>query len=624
MALAGLLLFVAGLSLGPVQETDLFFRMAAGEQFLQTGQLVHRNLFSFTFPDQPYLDPAWLFDTAAAALYRLGGFPAVVLGKTVLLLGLALFAYRLCRRRGASPTLAALTLALAFLFMRERLVERPHIVSLPGEVAVLAFLPLLERGDRRGYLLLPLVVLWANLHAGAFLAPFMIALAAVGALLDRRGLRAGLRLASTALLAATLLLATPIGTGIFQYLGFHVGIFDLHPVDEFRAVTWRSDAGFILFGLGAILVLALSRRGCWRERLPAAGLLGLAIWHVRFGADATLVLALIAAPALEHLAGRFAGLRPRLAQAILLGALTLATLGPRIAEAGRGGRLVDLGLDEDALPLDAIRFVEAHGLRERMYNDFEVGAYLLWQGYPRYRVFVDPRLPAYPRKFHALLGRFDLTRAEWARAMRELGVQSALLDYAGINRRAALWDPEEWALVLREKDSRVFVRRSDEWRTLIAALEIPATFDFTVEEGAITRPLPAPPHRSPVPACEWQVRLGDLYFDLDEHESDRAVAAYRVALAAPVGCLGREHELVTSSWVGSLDVAAGRFDQALPLLDRALAIAPADTAVLTNRALALEGLGRASAAREVWSRISTLAAGTELGKRAAARATSRK
>src|ERR1039457_2880050 len=72
MALAGLLVFVAGLCLGPMQETDLFFRLASGEQFLRTGALVHHNLFSFTYPDAPYLDSAWLFDTAAALVFRDG------------------------------------------------------------------------------------------------------------------------------------------------------------------------------------------------------------------------------------------------------------------------------------------------------------------------------------------------------------------------------------------------------------------------------------------------------------------------------------------------------------------------------------------------------------------------
>src|SRR5512133_3079271 len=111
MALAGLLVFVAGLCLGPVEESDLFFRMAAGEQFLRTGHVLRRNLFSFTFPDQPYLDPSWLFDAGAALVFRLGGFPAVVLAKTAVVLLLAVFAYRVCRGRGAGPVTAALALA---------------------------------------------------------------------------------------------------------------------------------------------------------------------------------------------------------------------------------------------------------------------------------------------------------------------------------------------------------------------------------------------------------------------------------------------------------------------------------------------------------------------------------
>ncbi|MBN2576816.1 MAG: hypothetical protein JXP73_19795 [Deltaproteobacteria bacterium] len=617
MALLGLLVFVAGLCLGPMQETDLFFRLAAGEQFLRSGRIVHRNLFSFTFPNTPYLDPAWLFDALAAAMFRLGGFPAVVLAKTALVLALAGFAYRLCRGRGASPVVACLGLALAFFCMRERLVERPHLFSLFGEVAVLAFLPWFDRGNRRAWLLLPLVALWANLHAGAFVAPILLGLAGAGALLDRGGPRPALRFALAALLSAAALLATPVGPGVFRYLAFHVGIFDVHPVDEFRPATWRSDAGFVLFALGALLILAISRRGLWKERLPAAGLLGLALWHVRFAADAILVLAVVATPALEHLAGRLWAWRPRLQAAGLLVALGLAAFVPRLAQASHGGRFLAIGLDESALPLPALRFVERHGLRERMYNDFEFGAYLLWQGYPRYRVFVDPRLPAYPRNFHGLLGRFAITRGEWTRAMSELGVQSALLGYAGINRRMALWDPDVWALVFRAKDSRVFVRRRDEWRDLIARFEIPATFSFTVENGALLRPLSRRPAASPVPDCEWQARLGDLYFDLDQGGSERATAAYRAALAAGPGCLEREHERAAAAWIGSLDVGAGRFDEALPLLDRALAVAPSDRALLINRALALAGVGRASEARALWNQVAKLAPETALGRRAA-------
>ena len=62
--------------------------------------------------------------------------------------------------------------------------------------------------------------------------------------------------------------------------------------------------------------------------------------------------------------------------------------------------------------------------------------------------------------------------------------------------------------------------------------------------------------------------------------------------------------------------------QALALLDRSLLLAPDDTAVLSNRALALEALARPREAAQAWSRIAALAAGTPLGDRALARARS--
>jgi tetratricopeptide (TPR) repeat protein len=235
-------------------------------------------------------------------------------------------------------------------------------------------------------------------------------------------------------------------------------------------------------------------------------------------------------------------------------------------------------------------------------------------------VFVDPRLPAYPTEFHQLLGRSEISREEWTRAMDHFGVTSALLDYADVNRRVAFWDPEAWALVFRAQDARVFVRRFPATRDLIARYEIPATFTFTVEEGSATVPLDTPPVASPVPPCEWQIRLGDLYFDLD-HGSDRRVqVAYRAALTGPPGCLAPAHEAAACAWLGAIDRAAGRNEQALDLLDRSLAFAPGDIAVLTNRALALEVLARPSEAAQAWVRIAALAGDSLLGHRARERA----
>jgi hypothetical protein len=630
MSLFGLLLFVAGLCLSPLQETDIFFRLATGQEILATGSVPARNLFSFTFPDHPYLDSAWLFDVGAAAVFRIGGFPGLVLAKTGVVLLVFAAVFLVLRRRGLGGIGAALVLAAAAFCMRDRLVERPHLFSLLGEVGVVALLPALRQGQRRAWLLIPLVALWANFHAGAFLAPLLIGLVGTGLLVQRMVAKEAVSWraigvhAAAAGLCVLALMATPVGPGIFRYLGFHSDIFAIHPVDEFRAVSWVSDAPLLIFAAGLVGLVGV---GALRrlfvpasDFVPVLGLGILAGRTVRFGADFVLVSTLLLAPLLGRLLAPWsdrvtAVLRGQLERATSALLVVLA-LVPRVSDWENHHSLVSIDVDRSTLPLAALDFVEKNGLRERMYNDFETGSFLIWQGFPRYRVFVDPRLPAYPRGFHELLGRFDVSREEWTRQMDGLGVQSALLDYAGINRRVAWWAPEDWALVFRAHDTRVFARRTPAHRELIVRTEIPATFSFSVEEGAVTIPLEDPPAASPVAACEWQLRLGDLLFDVDQGHSPRSLSAYRQALAAPTGCLAPEREASASAWLGAVEQAAGHFSEALALFDRSLALVGQDTTVLTNRALALESLGRTSEAAQAWSLVAEAAAGTPLGERA--------
>jgi hypothetical protein len=633
LALA-LLGVVAELSLRPMAESDLFFRIKAGQEILTQHRLPGRNLFSFTYPDYPDIDAAWLFEVGAAALYARGGFPAVVVAKTAVLLAAFGLACWLCRRRGAGPVAAAVALAGAALAGRDRFVERPHVFSLLGAVGLLLAIDALARAGRAARTAAVVcagvagVALWANVHAGAFVAPLLLASAAAGAALDRRrggSPRSAARLGLLAIGAAAAVFATPIGFGLLGYLRLHLSLPALHPVDEFRAPTWLSDPAAFVYAAALVAAFAFgwrARRFGWTEALPALAVAVLAARSVRFIADFALVSAPLFAVGLTAAGEALRARWPRLvwphAASVGVTALLLGmAAGPRVAGAGEG-----IDLDTRELPLSAIAFVDANGLRDRMYNDFEIGSYLLFEpagGYPQHRVFVDPRLPAYPPEFHRLLGRADLTRVEWSAAMDRYGVDAALLSYAGINPRVAWWDPEQYALVFREADARVFVRRAPRFAALIARYEIPATFAFTPQEGTATLPLDERPAASPVPDCEWQRRLGDLTFDLDGTASTRTLAAYDRALAGPSGCLQPPEEARLAAWMGALALAAGRAADALPLLDRALAHGDGELTTVTNRAVALEAMGRTRDAALAWEAVLARAGSTPLGARARTR-----
>jgi tetratricopeptide (TPR) repeat protein len=648
IALAALVVHQA---LHPSEETDLFFRLATGEQILQQRALVRQNLFSFTHPNHPYFDSAWLFDVAAALLHRVGGFTALVFAKTAWLIAVFAGAFVLARRKGAHAVIGAAVLALTTWLVEPRMVERPHVLSFGFEVALLAVLHAARQ--RVGWLVLavPLTALWANLHAGAFLAPVILAAAAAGARIDRwRSLPAAdaprsLPLAVAALAAALALVATPVGTAIFRYLGFHVDINAVHPVDEFRAPDLESDLGFFV-GLAATLVVLIA----WprrvprpvRELLPLVVVAALACRYVRFAADFALLSApLVAARASalleiwrEHAARPETPRTQRWTSPVPVTALLAATialaLGVRTTTAffaGKDGGL-HAGLAPRLFPESALAFIDGNQLGARMYNDFEIGGYLAWRWFPRHRVFVDPRLPAYPHAFHTLLGRSDLTREQWEAAMRDFGVQSALITHAGINPRAAWWDPRRWALVFRQDDARVFVRRIPQWQALIAAHEIPATFTYNDATGTATVVLEQAPAGSPVAPCEWDLRRGDLFFDLDDGNDRRAIAAYQQALGAPADCLSPARRRSALAWTAAALVRQQRWEKALHLLDEAVATTPTtegtaaeDTIALhANRAVALEALRRTDDAAGAWNHVAKHSRDSDLRRKAARRA----
>ena len=631
LPLAALLGLVACYGLRPMAESDLFFRIKAGQEILARGGLPGRNLYSFTYPDYPDLDASWLFEVGAAVVHRRAGFPGLVVAKVLVLAAAFAAAYGLCRRRGAGPVASALALAAAAFVGRERFVERPHIFSLLGVVGVLAAIDALadgptRRARRAGLALVAGVAVWANLHAGVFVAPLALAAAAAAAAWERSPAWRRLALAGAGAASATL--ATPIGFGLVRYLRLHLVIPALHPVDEFRAPSWTSDAPLFVYAVavaaGVLATTLASRRRPSLVPLATPLVLGaLTVRSVRFAADLALVSAPLLAAALTELGARWRARAPAALGGPAPAAAGLAIVaglaaGPRLARAEGW----NIGLDARELPLGAIAFVDANGLRDRMYNDFEIGSYLLFDpggGYPHHRVFVDPRLPAYPPELHALLGRGDLSRAEWSAAMDRYGVETALCAYAGLNRRVAWWDPEVWALVYRQGDARVFVRRLPRYEAVITANEIPATFSFAPEEGTATLPLAERPARSPVPACEWQRRVGDLLFELDAGASARTLAAYHGALAAPAGCLAPADDARLSAWLGALALGAHHADEALALFDRARARGDGEVATLSNRALALEALGRTGEAAEAWGEIATRAAGSALGLKARAR-----
>src|SRR5262245_11811576 len=194
-----------------MDETDLFFNLRLGEIVLETARVPITNLLSFTTPDAPDTNLAWLFQVVLALAHRAGGVPATVLLKTAFVLATWALLWAVARRRGAHPAVAALVLALAAWTAEPRFVERPHLVTFLGLAALLLAIARAEAGrPRMLWSLIPAGLLWANANSCFFLAPALLALYAVGAFADGRAADARRALLVAAALVP-LMFATPSG-----------------------------------------------------------------------------------------------------------------------------------------------------------------------------------------------------------------------------------------------------------------------------------------------------------------------------------------------------------------------------------------------------------------------------
>jgi tetratricopeptide (TPR) repeat protein len=611
--LAAVLVVVAHRALQPMDETDLFFHLKLGDHILEHHRIPFRNLFSFTYPDHPDPDLAWAFQVAVALAYRLGGFEAIVLLKTLLFVGALGLVCAGARRRGAGPPAAALATLLAAWAADQRLVERPHLVTFVGIAALGWGLDWLAARPRRLLVLPPLVAVWANFHAGVFFAPLIVATYAVGLRLEagagsadavaatRRRVRLVL-LAAVGCAAAAF--ASPGGRWLPGYLGWHTGLGSTRNVEEFRVAELSSDPGFfLLVAACAVMLVVMRQRAPWRWALPVVVVAPLAWRSVRFVAEWAILAAPLVATGLALAAARLGAGHARVTRGAWAWTRAGLTLAVAVILVGgvareRRGQPPRLGLAPAVVPFDAIAFATREGLRERMFVNLDVGCYLLWAGWPRYRVFQDARLPAYPDDFHRALDSRD--EAVFQGVLRRFDVDAALLGAAGVNLRAGAFDPEEWALVYLDADWRrhgafVFARRGPRHADVIARREVPLRPRFRLEEGTRLEPLWAPPARAPVPQCTWLGRLAAaLERDGDPHT---ALAAEERALAA--GCLAAPAEARVRFRLGAARQLAGDLAAARAHYDRVLALQPAHAAALVNRGYALLGRDPEAARRDL-------------------------
>jgi hypothetical protein len=305
--LVGLVAVVTGISLARLANEvtqDTWLSLLAGRTVAHSG--LHHASLTWWSQGKPWIDQQWLAHLFFYSIYSAGGLVLVCLAG-VIAAGVALAcAIAYSRRRGATARSVAWLVAVSALpFFVGAGNIRTQILVLPLFVTVVSLLLRDQREpSRRVFLVIPILVLWANLHGSVLVAAALVALSAAF------GFRkAGMARRSTALGASAILacLATPYGLDIFGYYrgtllnpSFHAFVSEWRPL----ALGVRTAPIMLLGGVSVWLVARHVRRLGMFTVVAQLLLVVLAFAAVRNAVWLGLGSVMLLAPALDAELGR--------------------------------------------------------------------------------------------------------------------------------------------------------------------------------------------------------------------------------------------------------------------------------------------------------------------------------
>ena len=257
---------------------DSWYSLVAGRLIARHGIPHHDSLTSLSL-GRVWVDQQWLAHLALYGLWVAGGWAMALLAVVVIYTASFAILAASARRLGASERSTAIVAVPCFLAGLSNTVYRAQIPSYLLFALVLAILLAdARRPSRRVYLVLPLLVLWANVHGSVVLGAGLVALAGVVFAIGsaRRGVtpRAWLPRALVLVVGPWLcVLASPYGLALPGYYRSVLGNHELvHASSEWAASTVRGQPFFFALLLGGALVAGAGRRALGPFAALALGL----------------------------------------------------------------------------------------------------------------------------------------------------------------------------------------------------------------------------------------------------------------------------------------------------------------------------------------------------------------
>jgi hypothetical protein len=266
-------------------DADIGWHIRTGQWILDHHAVPHHDLYSFSKPDAPWYAWEWGSDVIFGALHRSAGLKGVVLLAGVLI---AIFAWTLLRRmvgRGVHLLWAMIVSLLGVGAASMHFLARPHLFTLLF-LSISVWMIDIDRKQwsvrsaRRLWLLVPLILLWTNLHGGFLALIAVLGLTALGtaveAWLGSRDFRHAAHYTALAAACSAASLINPYGYHLHMHVAEYLrSDWIRNVIQEFQSPVFRNEN---VLQFEALMLIGLIAAGSlFKRRRIAEGL-----WIVYF------------------------------------------------------------------------------------------------------------------------------------------------------------------------------------------------------------------------------------------------------------------------------------------------------------------------------------------------------
>jgi hypothetical protein len=440
-------------------DAGIGWHIRTGQHILANRAIPRVDPFSSTMGGKPWIAWEWLYDMVVGQLESTLGWNGVIWFTALVIAAVFVGTFHLLLVRGTNLLVAVLLLLLALSASMIHFLARPHVLTWLFALAWFWILHSTEGDCLRGQIagrgrwlwFLPAsMLLWVNLHGGFLLGFGLLAMFWIGALgswvrSSESSIEESFRKISLAqrvrqltwvgLLSVAASLVNPYGWNLHRHIfSYLTNSFFLDHIEEFQSPNFHGIAQrcFLALLLMAFAALAADVRTL---RLSEGLLVLFAIYAGLYSSRnipiSSILLVLIVGPMLPHLGlsgffGRMSAVDTKLRGHVWPILAILFVLLVAVNRGKIGSRLVmDAHFDPKRMPVNAVNYIEQHGISGPVLSPDYWGGYLIYRLYPREEVVIDdrhdlygqPLLESYLKMMHVGLGWEDFLKEHQARCL---------------------------------------------------------------------------------------------------------------------------------------------------------------------------------------------------------------